>query len=137
MSPEDKAQLRYLLRQSQQLPQPVSQLLARASRRHGFGAKKIPTIQEQQRQQQRQTQKQERQTQKIIKQEQMNEMKTQTKLQNEKLKKEKKIIKARLAFKKDIEKENQKLEKLKKTPDILKQAEIIKIMNQNLEAGIY
>lgn len=37
MSPEENAQLRYLLRQSKQLPQPVSQLFKRASKRFGFG----------------------------------------------------------------------------------------------------
>lgn len=40
MSPEQKAQLRYLLRKQQQVPQPASDLLARVSKRFSRFAEK-------------------------------------------------------------------------------------------------
>ena len=51
-------------------------------------------------------------------------------------KKQQKLVKERLAFRKDIENENKKLNKLKHVPDILKRAEVIRTMEQNYEGTV-
>ena len=47
MSPEEKAQLRHLMRLSRQLPQPKSELLQRATKRRSVAAQRMPTITQQ------------------------------------------------------------------------------------------
>ena len=44
MSPEEAAQLRYLMRRSQELPQPMSQLFQRASKRMSAARPSMPSI---------------------------------------------------------------------------------------------
>ena len=44
MSPEEKAHLRYMIRKAHQVPQPLSDLLARTTRKFSSAAQRMPSI---------------------------------------------------------------------------------------------
>jgi len=132
MSPDEEKRIRQLLLMKRKLPQPDWDLFARTSRRWSVLRDPTQSIESQARIEQGKE---------IVRQRELTRdasLKAKAIVQDEKetQKKQQKLVKERLAFRKDIENENKKLNKLKHVPDILKRAEVIRTMEQNYEGTV-
>lgn len=133
MSPEDEAQLRYLMRKKRELPLPLSEILSRTTRRFSSATQPGPSIKQQAQigalEQQRIESQKKKEDALNVKQELQQQKKEQQLIK----KSAQRYNKEKKSFQKDLEKENVKLKKLKDPRAIVKQAELIRVMNKNYE----
>ena len=133
MGPDDEKRIRQLLVQKRKLPEPAWNLFARATKRFSQLAERQPSIEAQAKQgakEQEQIASAQMKQDTLLRKAAEKEQKAAEKEQEKKLKQQ---VKETKSFKADIEKQNVRLSKLKKVPDILRQANLIRIMNENLE----
>lgn len=137
MTTEDDKQLRQVLRMMNKLPDPDWNLFARTTKRWSSSRPAMPTIksmaqskQNLELQRQKQVEKDEYAKKKIEAKDKVKAEKEKQQIISQSIhqyKREKK------AFEKDLNRMNTRLDRLKNPKKIIRQAEIIKTMNENLE----
>lgn len=137
MGPDEEKKLRQLLLLKRQLPEPDWNLINRATKRFGRFAERGPTMESQAatgaREQQRIDTKRKKDEETRLKQEQAQREKQQKEDQEAISRSIKRYNEEKKAFQQDLNRENSRLNKLKRPESILKRAEIIKQMNKNFE----